>query len=80
MTNADILELTSLGGGHTRTVRVKRGPLKWLPGTCPVAFDDEQAARTYVAFALLGAVAIHRPRGRRAARRNGQTSPYPSSA
>lgn len=52
MRNADTLELTS--GGHTQTVRLKRGTLEVAPGHLSyVVFDDEQAARTYVALHTL---------------------------
>jgi hypothetical protein len=52
MRNADTLELTS--GGHTQTVRVKRGTLEVAPGHLSyVAADDEQAARSYVALHTL---------------------------
>jgi hypothetical protein len=51
---ADTLELTSLGGRHTQTVRVKRGTLEVSVGHLSyVAHDDEQAARTYVTLHAL---------------------------
>jgi hypothetical protein len=44
----DVLELTSLGGAATRTVRVKRGTLE--VALSYVAADDEEGARSYVAL------------------------------
>jgi hypothetical protein len=51
----DVLELTGLGGATTQTVRVKRGSFNLDPAGCLsyVVFDDEQAARTYVALHTL---------------------------
>lgn len=49
MRNADTLQLTGLGSGHTRTIQVKRGSFELHPGAISyVSVDDEEEARTYV--------------------------------